>query len=102
MYNHNYTKIFAGTTEGSILVLPEEAESLLGEDEEEPNENEGDGSDDEERSREIEIDLKSFGPFHVGSVIYIKEIVKNNVVLTVSSLGRIFLWDIRNEELKFT
>lgn len=28
MYNHTYKKLFAGTKDGSILVMPEEAENF--------------------------------------------------------------------------
>ncbi|KRX02904.1 WD40-repeat-containing domain [Pseudocohnilembus persalinus] len=101
LYNQDFTKMVAGTQEGSLLILPEVAETLEGEEEEENLDNEQEGSD-EEKSREIDIDLQTYGPFHVGSVIFIKELKKMNCVLTISSEGRLFLWNIQKQQLVFS
>lgn len=54
MYNHKLHKLFAGTSEGSIIIFPEEAEKM-GDEDEEANDQDVEGSDDDDKTKEIDI-----------------------------------------------
>lgn len=56
MYNQSFTKIYAGSEEGSIITFPVEGETFDIEEEEEQQEKENEvQSDADEESRDIEI-----------------------------------------------
>ncbi|EGR30550.1 hypothetical protein IMG5_129360, partial [Ichthyophthirius multifiliis] len=94
MYNQQYSKIYVGTNEGNIIILPIEAESNDIDEEEEQAENQNDNDQDEQESIDLEVEADKLGPFHVGSVSFIQEFQNSNIVVSCSQNGRLFFWDI--------
>ncbi|EAR97028.3 hypothetical protein TTHERM_00196190 (macronuclear) [Tetrahymena thermophila SB210] len=98
LYNQTYSKLYAGSNQGSIIIFPVEGETFDIEEEEEQQDKENENhSDNEDESREIEIQTEKKGPYPFSPIVFIRELENQNVVITVTQNSYIYFWDIEKK-----
>eukprot|EP00828_Plagiopyla_frontata_P042912 TRINITY_DN6551_c0_g1_i9.p1 TRINITY_DN6551_c0_g1~~TRINITY_DN6551_c0_g1_i9.p1 ORF type:complete len:828 (-),score=112.12 TRINITY_DN6551_c0_g1_i9:145-2628(-) len=92
MYNHFYSHLFVGTTDGTLLTLELQAESW----DESDDEGDDQGSNHEEAEKQQKLDLpaQKFGPFSTAPVTFLRQMNRKDALIVCNQSGVILLFDL--------